>query len=223
MRLFIDRALPKRPDLTLDEESIGIIGAICRAVDGLPLAVELAAASLRYQSLGGLATTLASSDDARAGSVFGPSSPLNVLEWTFNTLSEPEASVLSKLSTFAGGFSLDAAEYVCDGANSNTVNVPLCVASLLDKSLIEFESESFQDSYRLLGMTRRFAEKRLLQSGGADAAYAAHVSWYDHLSQQAERELRGDGQVQWLTAIDREHDNLRVAIERAGRSIHPSA
>jgi predicted ATPase len=217
VRLFIDRALPKRPDLTLDDESIGTIGAICRAVDGLPLAVELAAASLRYQSLSGLATTLASSDDARAGSVFGPTSQLNVLEWTFNTLSEPEASVLCKLSTFAGGFSLDAAESVCDGANSNTVNVPLCVASLLDKSLIEFESESFHDSYRLLGMTRRFAEKRLLQSGGSDAAYAAHLLWYDQLSRQAERELRGDGQVQWLAAIDREYDNLRVAIERAGR------
>ena len=216
MRLFIDRALPKRPDLTLDDEAIATIGAICRAVDGLPLGIEFAAASLRYQSLEGLATTLASGDDARASSVFGPSSQSNVLEWTFETLSESEASVLCKLSTFIGGFSLDAAEAVCDGAKGNTVNVPLCVASLVDKSLIEYESGSSGDWYRLLEVTRRFAEKRLLQSGVAEAVNAAHLRWYDEQSRQAESNLRAGGQVPWLAAIDREYDNLRIAIERAG-------
>ena len=216
VRLFIDRALPKRPDLTLDDEAIATIGAICRAVDGLPLGIEFAAASLRYQSLEGLATTLASGDDARASSVFGPSSQSNVLEWTFETLSESEASVLCKLSTFIGGFSLDAAEAVCDGAKGNTVNVPLCVASLVDKSLIEYESGSSGDWYRLLEVTRRFAEKRLLQSGVAEAANAAHLRWYDQQSRQAESNLRTGGQVPWLAAIDREYDNLRIAIERAG-------
>ena len=216
VRLFIDRALPKRPDLTLDDEAIATIGAICRAVDGLPLGIEFAAASLRYQSLEGLATTLASGDDARASSVFGRSSQSNVLEWTFETLSESEASVLCKLSTFIGGFSLDAAEVVCDGAKGNTVNVPLCVASLVDKSLIEYESGSSGDWYRLLEVTRRFAEKRLLQSGVAEAANAAHLRWYDQQSRQAESNLRAGGQVPWLAAIDREYDNLRIAIERAG-------
>ena len=216
VRLFIDRALPKRPDLALDDEAIGTIGAICRAVDGLPLGIEFAAASLRYQSLEGLATTLASGDDARASSVFGPSSQSNVLEWTFETLSESEASVLCKLSTFIGGFSLDAAEAVCDGTEGNTANVPLCVASLVDKSLIEYESGSSGDWYRLLEVTRRFAEKRLLQSGVAEAANAAHLRWYDQLSRQAESNLRAGGQVRWLAAIDREYDNLRIAIERAG-------
>ena len=216
VRLFIDRALPKRPDLTLDDEAIATIGAICRAVDGLPLGIEFAAASLRYQSLEGLATTLASGDDARASSVFGRSSQSNVLEWTFETLSESEASVLCKLSTFIGGFSLDAAEVVCDGAKGNTVNVPLCVASLVDKSLIEYESGSSGDWYRLLEVTRRFAEKRLLQSGVAEVANAAHLRWYDQQSRQAESNLRAGGQVPWLAAIDREYDNLRIAIERAG-------
>jgi predicted ATPase/serine/threonine protein kinase len=217
VRLFIDRALPKRPDLALDEEAIGTIGAICRAVDGLPLGIEFAAASLRYQSLEGLATTLASGDDARASSVFGPSSQSNVLEWTFETLSESEASVLCRLSTFMGGFSLDAAEVVCAGAEGNTVSVPLCVASLVDKSLIEYESGSSGDWYRLLEVTRRFAEKRLLQSGVAEAANAAHLRWYDQLSRQAESNLRAGGQLRWLAAIDREYDNLRIAIERAAR------
>jgi predicted ATPase/serine/threonine protein kinase len=216
VRLFIDRALPKRPDLALDDDAVGTIGTVCRAVDGLPLGIEFAAASLRYQSLDGLAATLASGDDARTSFVLGASSQSNLLEWSFETLSESEASVLCKLSTFVGGFSLDAAEVVCDGAKSNTVNVRLCVASLVDKSLIEYESGSSGDWYRLLEVTRRFAEKRLLQSGLAEAANAAHLRYYDQLSRQAESNLRAGGQVHWLAALDREYDNLRIAIERAG-------
>ncbi len=214
VRLFTDRALLRRPDLTLGDGELGAIASICRRVDGIPFAIELAAARVNVLAVADIATTL----DDDLGLLSGSSRSVSarqptlqaMIRWSDNLLSEHERTLLRRLSVFAGGFSLDAARQVCAGGGIESLDVLDLLAGLVDKSLLE--TEPGPGRFRLLEVTRQYAAERLVQAGEDTAVRAAHLAWYQALAERAAEELTGADQARWLDLLEADHDNLLVAL-----------
>ncbi|GLY84399.1 BTAD domain-containing putative transcriptional regulator [Actinoallomurus iriomotensis] len=218
--LFADRARAVRPGFTADDAVAGI----CRELDGIPLAIELAAARLRSMTLGQLAE--------RIGDRFGllergsrTSLPRHrtlraVVDWSWDLLDDAERAVLRRLSVFLGGATVEAVTEVCAPATE-----PLdLLAGLVDKSLL-IMAETDQDvRYRMLETVREYAGERLEESGEAERVREAHAVYFLALAETAEPELRGPGQLTWLARLDAEQGNLDAALGHAiGRGDHGRA
>ncbi|MGZ6345857.1 MAG: ATP-binding protein, partial [Candidatus Limnocylindrales bacterium] len=217
VRLFTERAAAVLPAFELTEANTDAVVRICRCLDGVPLALELAAARVRALSVEQIATRLDGSFRLLTGGSRVAMSRHQTLEaamaWSYELLSEQERAVLRRLAVFAGPFELEAAEAVCKGDTVAEDEVLDLLARLVDKSLVIADVTGSLLLYRLLGTIRQYARERLETAGEAQEAAQRHRDWYLGLVEQAKLELfRGPESAAWLERLEREHDNLRAAL-----------
>ncbi len=223
VQLLRDRAGAVRKDLAVDAHTSSTMVRICRALDGMPLAIELAAARLRTMSLDQLANRL---DDRFRLLTTGSRTALPrhktlraVVDWSWELLTHAERMVLRRLSVFSGGASLQAAERVCaasaveQGAVEQEQVLELLTA-LAEKSLLLAEGDS-APRYRMLGTIKEYAAHRLAEAGESDLARHAHLAYVTGLTETAEPHLRRAEQLEWLATLEAEHDNINSAMRGA--------
>ena len=226
--LFGDRAAAVLGGFELTPDTAPVVGQVCRRLDGLPLAIELAAARTASLSLEDLGARL---DDCFALLTGGARTALprqRTLEatvaWSYDLLSERQRALFDRLSVFAGGWTLDAAETVCASAGLQARHVADDLAALVDKSLVVRDVPgSGRSRYRLLETLRQYGRDRLREAGRAAAVRDAHLSWAVGLAEEAEQHLEGLDQAAWLDVLESELDNLRGALEWAITSRNPEA
>ncbi|MEV4109092.1 BTAD domain-containing putative transcriptional regulator [Nonomuraea sp. NPDC049695] len=218
VRLLRDRAGLVRKDIGSDAHTLSAMVRICRALDGMPLAIELAAARLRTMSIDQLARRL---DDRFRLLTSGSRTALSrhktlraVVDWSWDLLSEAERGVLRRLSVFAGGASLDAAERVCGGEMFAEELVLDVLTALIEKSLLLADAEG-TPRYRMLNTIREYAAHRLAEAGESEQARRAHLAYFTELAETAEPHLRRAGQLEWLATLEAEHDNISAALRGA--------
>ena len=219
--LFVDRARAQGAGLTVDEETGPVIASVCRRLDGLPLAIELAAARLRSLSLNGLHDRL----DQRFRLLTGGSRTAlarqqtlrAAVDWSYSLLNGAEQAMLRRLSIFAETFDLDAAEAVCGFGDIEPFDVAELLGALVDKSLVVAEPAGGTLRYRLLETIRQFAAEHRAEAGDGEAAVvaAAHSRHYLSVAEQAAPHLRGSDQGSWFARLDADHVNLRRAARYA--------
>jgi predicted ATPase len=215
--LFVDRARAQGTGLSLDEATAPLVVSICARLDGLPLAIELAAARLRSMSLSSLHDRL----DQRfrlltGGSRTAPERQQTLqatVEWSYSLLNGTEQQLLGRLSVFAESFDLDAAEAVCGFGDIELFDVTDLLGSLVDKSLVVAEPAGPALRYRLLETIRQFAAEKLAEAGHDQAAAvaAAHCAHYLSVAETAAPHLTGPDQGSWLARLDADQANLRRA------------
>jgi predicted ATPase/DNA-binding SARP family transcriptional activator len=216
VHLFVDRAATVYPGFRLTARNAPAIVQICQRLDGIPLALELAAARTRVFPPDQIAARL----DDRFRLLTGGSRTalprhqtlLALIDWSYDLLSEAERLLLRRLSVFAGGWSFEAAQAVCGDELGDGVLDPL--VHLVDKSMVVVEApmEAAEGRYRLLETIRQYAREKLLASGEAEAVRERHLECFLRLAEEAEPRLRGAEQLAWLDHVETEHDNLRTAL-----------
>jgi predicted ATPase/DNA-binding CsgD family transcriptional regulator len=219
--LFIQRAQAIKSDFQLVTDNAATIAEICLRLDGLPLAIELAAARITLFPPQALLARL----DHRLHVLTGGARDLplrqrtlrNTITWSYNLLDTAEQQLFRCLSVFVGGCTLEAAEAVCgarDNASAGVAGSVLDgVASLIDKSLVQQTAQEGEQSRLVLLETLREYGLEVLASGGeAEATRVAHATYYLALAEQAELELSGPQQIRWFERLEQEHDNLRAAL-----------
>ena len=228
VRLFVDRARLRRNDFVLSPEEVPLVAALCRQLDGLPLAIELAAARTRALSVEQLASRL---DErfrllaATADTVEPRHRTLSALmDWSYDLLSPQEQTLLRQISVFAGAFTLEAVRAVCHigpggGSIGETVTGTAeeweaieSISQLVDKSLVTVEEQGGQAHYRMLETIREYAWEKLQASGDTVELRNRHLRYYLSIAEQSQDELLGENQRLWLDRLEREHDNLRAAL-----------
>ncbi|MDE3089072.1 MAG: protein kinase [Chloroflexota bacterium] len=222
VHLFVDRAASVSPDFSLTEHNALPVAQICRRLDGIPLAIELAAARVKGLSVDQIATRL---DDRFRLLTGGSRTALPrqqtlraLIDWSYGLLSDPERLLLRRLSVFAGGWTLEAAEAICACGNAGTFDVMDLQLRLVDKSLVVAEKQDDETRYRLLETIRQYARDRLVESGDVELLRACHLDYFLQFAEQAEPKLRGREQVLWSERLNAEYDNLRTALEWAFES-----
>jgi predicted ATPase/DNA-binding CsgD family transcriptional regulator len=216
LALFLERASLVRPGFTLDASSEAPVRTMCRRLDGIPLALELAAAWLRtltpQQIVAGL-------DDRFALLVRGPrgAAPRQQtlaasIEWSHALLAESDRVVFRRLAVFAGGFGLEAARAVAVGGAVARDGVLDALGRLVDKSLVVAEDRDGEARFRLLETIRQYAADRLVEAGEAAATRDRHLAWFLAFAEALEPELQRDLDA-WRIRLEREHDNLRAALD----------
>jgi predicted ATPase/class 3 adenylate cyclase len=221
VRLFVDRAMAADPRFRLAEKNARTVSQICVRLDGIPLAIELAAARIKVFSPEQIAARL----DDRFRLLTGGSRTalerhqtlLALIDWSHDLLSEDERTVLRRLSVFAGGWTLEAAQSVCasePGGEVGDVEIVDTLARLADKSLVMVDetTESAEARYRLLETIRQYARDKLLGSGESERTRDRHLAHYLGFAEEAESHLRGADQLVWVERLETEHDNLRSAL-----------
>ncbi len=212
VQLFLERAAAVNPRFALTESNAPAIAQICRRLDGIPLALELAAARTRAFSgeqiasrlddrfrllTGGSRTALPRQQTLRA-----------LIDWSYDLLSEPERVLLLHLSVFVGGWTLEAAEAVCPD-----LDVLDLLAQLVNKSLVIADEQGGQVRYRLLETVRQYARDRLFESGEMTAVRDRHLDYFLRLAEEAEPGLRGGAAFDWIERLEPDDDNFRAATE----------
>jgi predicted ATPase/class 3 adenylate cyclase len=215
--LFAERARAHGVALSVDEQADPLVVSVCRRLDGMPLAIELAAARLRSMSLAELHDRL----DQRFRLLTGGSRTAlerqqtlaATVGWSYALLTGAEQVLLARLSVFAGGFGLDAAEAVCGSGAIDMLDVAGLLGSLVDKSLVAADHATGTLRYRLLETIRLFAAERLAEAGEeeAAAAAAAHCAHFLAVAEAAAAYLTGPEQGSWLGRLDADQANLRRA------------
>ncbi|MFI6502277.1 BTAD domain-containing putative transcriptional regulator [Nonomuraea typhae] len=218
VRLLRDRAELVRKNIGSDAHTLAAMARICRALDGVPLAIELAAARLRTMSVDQLARRL---DDRFQLLTGGSRTALSrhktlraVVDWSWDLLSEDERRVLRRLSVFSGGVSLEAAERVCADAEAAGEPVLDLLTALIEKSLLLADGEELP-RYRLLNTIREYAGDRLAEAGESESARRAHLAYFTELGEAADPHLRTAEQLRWLAKLEAEHDNIGTALRGA--------
>jgi predicted ATPase/class 3 adenylate cyclase/Tfp pilus assembly protein PilF len=213
VELFLARARALRPGFELTADDAASVAHICRRLDGLPLAIELAAARVKVLSPVALATRLETSLSALGQGRRDASTRQRTLRgaiaWSYELLSADEQRLLRRVSIFAGGWSLDAAEVVCDREDLD-LDVLNGLSSLVDKSLVRARSD--EERFIMLETIRAFGTDELEASGEAEVIRRAHAEYFRALAEEAEPCLTGVDQKQWLDRLEREHDNLRLVL-----------
>jgi predicted ATPase len=215
--LFVQRAQARRPDFTLTHANSAAVGELCVRLDGLPLAIELAAARVSVMSPAAL---LARMGEA-LGVLTGGARDLparqrtirDVIAWSYGLVAEDKQALFRKLAVFAGGCTLEAAGEVCapDGAVDDSVFED--ISALVEASLVQAaETAQSEAWFRQLDTIRAFAQERLEASGEAAAVRQRHADYYLSLAEAAGAELAGPEHMTWLTRLEAEHDNLRAAL-----------
>ncbi len=219
VRLFAERAVAHQPGFRLDDQAAPLIATVCRRLDGIPLALELAAARLSSMSLEQVAARL----DQRFRLLTGGSRNAMprqqtlqaAVDWSFGLLNPAERETLARLSVFAGGFDLEAAEAVCTSEAIDVLDVLDLLGSLVSKSLVVADHAGGAVRYRLLETIRQYSAQELLRLAGDDGAWQArdrHAGHYLALAVAVAPAIIGHGQREWLRRLDGEWDNLRAAL-----------
>ena len=219
LRLFVVRAQAMDRHFFLDARNAAIAGAVCRRLDGIPLAIELAAARTTTLGVEDLAAHL---DDRFHLLTGGHRTALPrhqtlraTLDWSYGLLPAIERTVLHRLGVFAGGFTLEAASAVATAADLDASDVLDSVANLTAKSLVVVEDTGAVTRYRLLETTRAYAAEKLTKSGELDQVAQHHAEYYCDLLERAETERETRSTVEWLALYGRLIDNVRVALDWA--------
>ncbi len=214
--LFLSRARMALPQFPVTEFSARTIATICRRLDGMPLAIELAAARVRTLTVEQIAARL---DDSLAllrddgWTIPEHHQALRAtLDWSYALLTPHEQALFRRLAVFAGSFSLEAAEKICAGESIPEPEVMPTFLQLVEKSLVTAESSGDQMRYRLLETVRQYARDQLAIAQERVMMQERHRDWYLELAEAAESGLRGDRQQEWLARLDREMENLRAAL-----------
>ncbi len=217
VRLFIDRALLVRADFEVTNRNAPALASVCCRLDGIPLAIELAAARVRTLSVDEIDGKL----DQRFRLLIGGSRTAmprqqtlrSLIDWSYDLLHEPEKRLLQSLSAFAGGWTLQAAASVCAGNGIADGDVLDLLTSLADKSLVTAEQNDGHSRYTLLETVRQYARDKLLESGGSNAIRERHLDFFLALAEEAETYLTGAQQGEWLQHLEAEHENLWAGLE----------
>jgi predicted ATPase/DNA-binding SARP family transcriptional activator len=231
VRLFVARACLIRSDFRVSAQNAGAVAQVCHRLDGIPLAIELAAARVRSLSVEELQRRLDNRFDLLTG---GDRSALprqqtlrDLIDWSYDLLNASEQRLLQRLSVFAGGWTLEAAEAVAGdrgqrarGGKNDSSLTPIeeadildLLTSLVDKSLVIAEERDASARYQLLGTMRQYARERLVESGENNAVRERHRDYFLALAEEAEPKLLGAEQREWLQRLAAEHENLRGALD----------
>jgi predicted ATPase len=224
VRLFVDRAWAADARFALTDSNATAIAQVCFRLDGLPLAIELAAARASALSVDQIAAHL---DDRFRLLTGGSRTALPrqqtlraAVDWSYQLLTEGERAILRRLSVFAGGWSLEAAEAVCSGEQIERGDVLDLLARLVDRSLVVFDPEP-EPRYRLLETVRQFAREKLLDSGEIEAARDAHLGWYVEFAERAGIAVMVADALPWFRRAASEGENVRLAVEWARAAPDP--
>ncbi len=219
VRLFIERARAVNNALILSPENLPVIARICIGVDGIPLALELAAARARVLTVEQIADRL-DYDTGVLGRTVRAGLPQHqtiraTIDWSYELLCEQERVLLRRLSVFAGGWTLQLAEVVCSGAGIDQASVLDLLEQLVDKSMVLVDARNAVARYRLLEPIRHYALGQLEASGESTDYQARHAAAFLELAQIGEAEPAGPSEIASLDQLQVEHDNLRVALQWA--------
>ncbi|MBI3461404.1 AAA family ATPase [Candidatus Acetothermia bacterium] len=222
VRLFIERAVAVLPTFQVTNPNAPAVAQICHRLDGIPLAIELAATRVKALSVEEIAVRL---DDRFRLLIGGSRTALPrqqtlraAIDWSFDLLSAVERILLCRLSVFAGGCTLEAAEEVCSGERIQKDEILDLVTHLVDKSLVWAQQHGGQTRYLLLETVRQYARDKLLEVGDSAHVRNHHLDYYLKLAERAEPHLVDSQSLIWLEQLDWDYDNLRVAMEWASGS-----
>ena len=220
VRLFIERARAAKADFEVTDENAPAVAEICARLDGLPLALELAAARTKLLHPQAMLPRLGNRLKLLArGARDLPERQMTLrgtIEWSHDLLDEGEKALFARLAVFSGGRTLEAIEAVCDAEGDLPVDVLDGASSLLDKSLLRKEEDpDGEPRFVMLETVHEFAREKLEESGKAEETKRAHAEYFLALAKEAEPELWGPDQLEWLERLETEHDNLRTALSWA--------
>ena len=217
VRLFVERAVAIAPGFMVTSENAPAVAQVCQRLDGIPLAIELAAARAKVLAVeqiaarlndrfrlltGGSAVALPRHQTLRAA-----------IDWSYGLLSQQERTVLSRLSVFAGGWTLEAAEAVCAGGTIEASDILDLLTQLVDKSLVGVSMRGGEARYGLLETVREYGREKLQEAADVAELRRRHFDWYLALAETAEPELYGPHEDLWGERLELEHDNLRFALD----------
>ena len=214
MALFADRALAARPGLVIGTADIAVLSSICFRLDGIPLALELAAARVSALSIREIADRLDDRFMLLSRTVGAPARHQTLrasVDWSHQLLSQAEQALFRRLAVFAGGWSLSAAEEVGAGPPVGQRQVARLLAGLVDKSLVQAEDSATGTRYRLLEAVKAFALEQLMVSGELEEVRARHGTYFADLGERVASRLHGRDQGLWASCIDQDQANLRAA------------
>ena len=220
VQLFVERAQSALAGFMLTHENAPAIAQVCRQLDGIPLALELAAARIRMMSVEQIASHLNDRFHLLTG---GSRTALPrhqtlqaMIDWSHDLLSKPERVLLRRISIFAGGWTLEAAESVCWDEGIEKYEILDLLTQLLNKSLIVAEREQGKDTrYHMLETIRQYAREKLWEAGEGEILRQQHLAYFVDLAERAEPNLRAFDMVMWLDRLETELDNIRAAMEYA--------
>jgi predicted ATPase/class 3 adenylate cyclase/DNA-binding XRE family transcriptional regulator len=216
VRVFIDRAVMVRPAFKLTKANALAVAQICCRLDGIPLAIELAAAHVKGLSVDQIAERL---EDGFSLLNVGNRTALQrhqtlraTIDWSYNLLSEKERILFSRLSVFAGGWTVESATEVCLVVEIEERDILHLLINLFDKSLVILEEQGGKTRYRFLETIRQYALEKLAESGAERLVRNRHLDFFIYFAEEAERNYRGDQQFFWSDVMERERDNFRAAL-----------
>jgi predicted ATPase/class 3 adenylate cyclase len=216
VRLFVDRAVSVVPDFQLTAKNAPAVAKVCQRLDGIPLAIELAAARVKMISpeeialrlndrfrllTGGSRTALPRHQTLRAA-----------IDWSYHLLGGAEGVLFRRLSLFPGSFSLEVAESICEGPDLDSMDIMDSVSRLVDKSLLILEPSEGSARYRMLETIREYAFDRLRESGETAQLQSQFLEFFVNFGQRGHQELSGPAQGEWFERLDAEGDNFRAAL-----------
>lgn len=214
IRFFVERAQAVKSEFVLSDTNASQVAAICRSLDGLPFAIELAAARIKLFEPQTILSRLSSSLKFLTGGAKElperRQTMRGAIAWSYDLLNAEERQLLDRLSVFAGGFTIESAEAVGADQGGEILDT---VSSLLDKNLIARMNQQGGDPrFRMLVVVREFALEKLEQTGTSEDTRRRHAAFYAELAEQAERELRGSRASDWLQRLEQEHENVRLSL-----------
>jgi predicted ATPase/DNA-binding SARP family transcriptional activator len=223
IQLFVERAQERQKGFALTQRNVMAVAQVCFQLDGIPLAIELAAARVNAMTVEQIAARL---DDHLSLLTIGNRTAharqktlRATLDWSYALLSVAEQSLLARLSVFAGGAPLAAVETVCSGAGIEQKQVLDLLTSLVDKSLVILETTQAEGRYHLPATVQQYAAERLVSARSEEAVQEKHLAWFLAMVEEAETHLRGPEEESYLRRLDREYGNLRVALARNAAGI----
>lgn len=221
VRLFIARSLAVRPDFAVTNENASAVAQICARLQGMPLAIELAAARVKLltpqQILARLEHQLNLLTSASRDLPERQRTLRGAIAWSYDLLDQPLGALLTKLSVFSGGWDLEAAEAIASSENELLDDL----AALVDQSLLRTTESDGTSRFDMLPTIRAFLTEKLVGTDGSDAISDRHAAYYLGLAEEAAPALSGDRQRYWMDRIEREHDNIRASLERTTEKPDP--
>jgi len=214
VELFLERAQAVNPSFSITDENSAVVAGICIDLDGIPLAIELAAARIKVLSVekiyerlsdrfklltGGKRTALPRQQTLKA-----------LIDWSYDLLSDEEKIIWGKLSVFAGGWTIEAAEEICQDEEISQYDILDNLINLTEKSIIIYDSD--KDRYRMLESIRQYGDDKLKESNGRESVAVAHLKYYMELAITSEKKLAGDEVKKWLEILETENGNMEAAM-----------
>ncbi len=217
IQLFSERAAMVKPEFALTEQNASSVVQLCTQLDGIPLAIELSAARMKVLTVEQIAERLVDRFNLLTG---GSRTALPrhrtlraTLDWSYNLLSDQERILFQRLSVFAGGWTIEAAEVVCTDGEIRKAEVLDLLSQLVDKSLVIVQGHGSEAHYRMLETLCQYGGERLAESGAVEQIRHHHVLHFAALAEKAEQGLRNPEMRSWVERLELEHDNFRAALE----------